>query len=301
MLADAFGRLIWPESGQICSGRRRSARSPEINHWARHCLCLIRRLFLPRHGARQPALRPQARTVEGASYEGERAVQPRMGGRRGMDGGQSRLSTLTATGSTTRPPMRHRPTISSPSILSVLDTVQLSKDILDLALRTTINPEDHPAVAEGIVEMRHALRDELEDAGLSSLVASFEPGAYNMEATVGENLLFGTATGPTLVGKAIAKNAYFRSVVGGTGLDRILFRHGLQHRRERRRTVRRPAARPSVLPAAHLHDGGRYPDLSVSPAEAARPGLRRGVRGRALGNSSGSPSSISSPAIVSVS
>ena len=68
----------------------------------------------------------------------------------------------------------------------------------------------------------------LEHENLSSLVVSFEPGTYNTEATVGENLLFGTATGPALADKALATNPYFISVLKAAGLDETLYDMGLE-------------------------------------------------------------------------
>jgi len=113
-------------------------------------------------------------------------------------------------------------------VRAVLDAVNLSQGILDLALRSAFDPALHEELAAKIVEMRLALREELKQANLDGMIASFEPGAYNIDATVGENLLFGTATGPTLKGRAIGQNAYFRSVVSHTGLDKILYDMGYE-------------------------------------------------------------------------
>ena len=63
---------------------------------------------------------------------------------------------------------------------------------------------------------------------MSGMVVPFEPGAYNREATVGENFLFGSATGKELMGKAIAANPYFISVLTKDGLDRDLYDMGLE-------------------------------------------------------------------------
>ena len=135
--------------------------------------------------------------------------------------------------------------------------------------------------------------------GLSGLVASFEPGAYNTQATIGENLLFGTATGSELTGKELAGNAYFRSVLRQDGLAETLYKMGLQIAEQCDRTVRRPARRPSVLPATGLHDGGRH---SRVPAVAAAPA--RQVRSKRLPmktapRSSSSASPISNPGTAS--
>lgn len=63
---------------------------------------------------------------------------------------------------------------------------------------------------------------------MTSLVVPFEPGAYNTEATVAENLLFGAPVGAALAGRGLASNAYFRSVLAKHGLDEALYRMGLE-------------------------------------------------------------------------
>ncbi|PRD42435.1 hypothetical protein C5748_16780 [Phyllobacterium phragmitis] len=110
---------------------------------------------------------------------------------------------------------------------NVLDAVILSQDILDLGLRSPVDPARHKKLIGRILELRSALRARLKEEGLSELVVPFEPGTYNKEATVGENLLFGVAVGPALADKALAANPYFLSVLKQAGLDRKLYEMGL--------------------------------------------------------------------------
>jgi len=110
----------------------------------------------------------------------------------------------------------------------VLDAVLLSQDILDLGLRSHIDPAAHADLVQHIVQLRQALRTRLEAEGLSGLVAFFEPGGYNPQATIGENLLFGTATGPELAGEKLAANTYFQSVLKEDKLDETLYAMGLE-------------------------------------------------------------------------
>jgi putative ABC transport system ATP-binding protein len=110
----------------------------------------------------------------------------------------------------------------------VLEAVILSRDILDLGLRSAAEPARHSQLVERVVELRAALRERLEKEGATDLVVPFEPGAYNREATVRENLLFGAATGPELADKALAANPYFASVLKELGLDEILYGMGLE-------------------------------------------------------------------------
>jgi putative ABC transport system ATP-binding protein len=114
------------------------------------------------------------------------------------------------------------------NIFEVLDTVSMTRDILDLALRSNINPEVHSDLAIKIVAMRRTLRDELTKQDLHGLVVPFEPGTYNVEATVIENLLFGNLRTPALMAGAISKNAYFRSVLEKHRLQDTLFEMGTE-------------------------------------------------------------------------
>ena len=54
------------------------------------------------------------------------------------------------------------------------------------------------------------------------------PDTYNPEATIGENLRFGTAKGPALADKALASNPYVMSVLKEVGLDETLYDMGLE-------------------------------------------------------------------------
>ncbi len=114
------------------------------------------------------------------------------------------------------------------SVLSVFDTVELSRDILDFALRSTIDVIRFPDIAERIVAMRQILREDLTKEDLDGLIVPFEPGTYNREATVIENLLFGTARTPELSPALIGRNPYFRSVLKTGGIERQLFEMGVE-------------------------------------------------------------------------
>lgn len=108
-------------------------------------------------------------------------------------------------------------------VLAALDAVLLTRDILDLALRSTMDPTQQPALAKEVVALRQALREELARQGLAELIVPFEPMAYNAEATVFENLLFGNPRKATLMPAEIGRNAYFRQMLTAQGLDEALF------------------------------------------------------------------------------
>lgn len=114
------------------------------------------------------------------------------------------------------------------SVFEILETVSMTRDILDLALRSNVDPEIHSALATKIILMRRTLRDEMTKQDLNGLVVPFEPGKYNVEATVIENLLFGNVRTAELMAGAISKNSYFRSVLEKCRLQITLFEMGVE-------------------------------------------------------------------------
>lgn len=113
-------------------------------------------------------------------------------------------------------------------VFAALDAVSLTRDILDLALRSSIVPADHGDLADRIVAMRQLLREELTRQDLNDLIVPFEPGAYNAEATVLENILFGHALRPDLSAEEIGRNPYFRGMLAEHGLDERLRNMGIE-------------------------------------------------------------------------
>lgn len=116
-----------------------------------------------------------------------------------------------------------------PAVLAVLDTVGVTRDLLDLALRSSLTPDlaETGDLADRIIAMRQALREDLVAQDLAGLIVPFEPGTYNPEATVIENLLFGTARSAALMPDAITTNAYFRATLDAQGLEDTLFDTGI--------------------------------------------------------------------------
>ena len=226
-LAEAAARILAPESGRMAlggediwdlpeslTGRRISYAASDVYLFSG---TLGDNLF---YGLKHAPLKPPVYDGDAASDHKWALTEARLAGNPEYDikGDWIDYAEAGAEG----PDKLFRP------VRAVLDAVQLSNDIFDLALRSTFDPARHPQLAEHVVEMRSALRDELEKAGLRGLVSMFEADSYNREATVGENLLFGTATGLSLKGRAIGQNPYFRSVMDRTGLGPRLFQMGYE-------------------------------------------------------------------------
>ncbi|MEM7045261.1 MAG: ABC transporter ATP-binding protein, partial [Pseudomonadota bacterium] len=100
-----------------------------------------------------------------------------------------------------------------------LAAVRLDRDVYQMGLRGTVDPESQPDVAEAILKARRAMGERLEgDPKLGRLVEVFEPNGYNTNATLAENLLFGAPIGDTFQIDHLASQTYVQEVLKGSGL-----------------------------------------------------------------------------------
>ena len=114
------------------------------------------------------------------------------------------------------------------AMLPILDAVLISNDLLELGLRSRTSPLRHPKITGEIVAVRQAFRQRLQADNLGDVVVPFMAGAYNPEATVSENLLFGAATRLELADSALASHPYFRKLLAEAGLEETFYKFGLE-------------------------------------------------------------------------
>lgn len=112
-------------------------------------------------------------------------------------------------------------------IVEILKVVELEETIFELGLRSAVDPAGHPGLAENVLRARAAMRARLGAPGMQGLVEPFDAGSYNRNATLAENLLFGTPIGKkTFDIDNLAGNEYVRRVLGETGLAEDLLKMG---------------------------------------------------------------------------
>ncbi len=111
-------------------------------------------------------------------------------------------------------------------IKKVLVTVQLEADLLNLGLRGLVDVDERADLIEQILNARRGLRARLRDEEYAGLVEQFDPEKYSKQATIGENLLFGTPETDELSYEALGDNEYIRSILAADGLDERLFEMG---------------------------------------------------------------------------
>jgi putative ABC transport system ATP-binding protein len=111
-------------------------------------------------------------------------------------------------------------------IVELLRAVDLEETIFELGLRSRAQKHTGAEVAERLLEARRHMRERLEALGIQDWVERFDPAVYNRNATLAENLLFGTPLGRVFDIDNLAGNAYVRHVLRATRLDELLMRTG---------------------------------------------------------------------------
>ncbi len=98
-------------------------------------------------------------------------------------------------------------------MIEVLRIADLDRDVYLFGLHGRLDPRCNPQAADRILEARRRFDERLASDGLADLVERFDADRYNTSASVGDNLLFGTAIDAAFAEAALAENPH---------LDRVL-------------------------------------------------------------------------------
>lgn len=106
----------------------------------------------------------------------------------------------------------------SARVSEVLERLDFADDVYGFGLRWQLDPAGEPELAARLLEARKALAERLVAEGITNLVETYDLDRFNTNATVAENLLFGTPTGPVFDYETLAANNYVRQVLDKVGL-----------------------------------------------------------------------------------
>jgi len=104
------------------------------------------------------------------------------------------------------------------AMLKMIEFVDLQKDIYNLGLRGRLDPETHPDIAARILDVRHALARKAEAEELTHLIEFFDIDTFNNNATVAENVLFGTPRDGSFDLDNLADHPFVRGLLDREGL-----------------------------------------------------------------------------------
>ncbi|MCC2611272.1 ABC transporter transmembrane domain-containing protein [Neorhizobium sp. Rsf11] len=225
--AEALGRLAWPDSGGVTIDGRDLLQLPESITGRRISYASADTFFLHGtlrdnllYGLKHSPLR-EARYEGGNAREFETyAIEARKAGNPAFDLNSDWVDYAAAGA--------QGPEDLLKIIRPVLDAVQISEDIFDLALRSTIDPDVHTTIGLHLVELRTSLRRRLAEEDLDDIVVPFDFDLYNAQATVGENLFFGTTKHPMKNSPQLATHPYLQQILGDTSLNDDLYAMGFE-------------------------------------------------------------------------
>ncbi|MBB3146243.1 putative ABC transport system ATP-binding protein [Phyllobacterium trifolii] len=226
-LAEAFARLIWPEQGRITIDGKDILELPESITGRRIAYAASDTYFF--HGTLRDNLLYGLKhaPLTKVEYDGAKAAKNKWNINEARRAGNPELDVNSdwvdyVSAGVTGPDDLFK------VVRPVLDAVLISQDILDMALRSNVDIETHADLTDRIVELRQALRKRLKKEDLDDLVVPFKLDEYNPQATVGENLLFGSMRRPMMTNRKLAAHPYFRSVLRENDLYIDLYNMGLE-------------------------------------------------------------------------
>ncbi len=112
--------------------------------------------------------------------------------------------------------------------IPALKAASFDEDVYQLGMRGTVDPAKKPDVAERVLEARRAFREKLSGGDLADLVEGWDPARYNNNATVAENLMFGTARDGIYQEDNLARDPHVLSVLDEVGLRRRFLEIGYE-------------------------------------------------------------------------
>ncbi|SNB62158.1 ABC transporter [Arboricoccus pini] len=114
-------------------------------------------------------------------------------------------------------------------VMRALDLALLSDDVYRLGLRGRVGKALSPESVERILEARRLVEERLnQDPKLRRLIERFDQDRYNDNATLAENLLFGTLRGDDFDADHLTQYPYVLETLARTGLDKELMSVGLK-------------------------------------------------------------------------
>jgi putative ABC transport system ATP-binding protein len=97
--------------------------------------------------------------------------------------------------------------------------VRFDRDVYRIGLKSSIGSAANADLAAELLSARRGMQERLDaDPALARLVERFDPERYNTNASIAENLLFGTPVGDTFDLENLADQPYVKAVLDKTGL-----------------------------------------------------------------------------------
>ncbi len=113
-------------------------------------------------------------------------------------------------------------------IIECIDIVGMASDLYAFGLQGRAGDIADHDVFDKLIEARQLIQQRLRENNLANLITPFRFDAFNAQATLAENLVFGVVASDRLAGMGLASDAYFRTILAAEALERPLTEIGLR-------------------------------------------------------------------------
>lgn len=110
----------------------------------------------------------------------------------------------------------------------ILKLARLEDDVSEFGLKSRLDPQQRPQIAERLLAARLQLRDRLQSPEYASLVETFDKSRFNDNMSVGENILMGRPLNQSFDFSALGADEYMLSVLEKTGMQKWFLKTGLK-------------------------------------------------------------------------
>lgn len=224
-LAQLLARLVWPTSGTIKIGGRDLSKLPEAVTGRRLSYVGQDAYLFPLsvqdnllYGLKHQPLKPVSYSGEAAERRAREEIESRRAGNITFDVNADWID-YDAAGARGSEDISDR-------LIEAMQLTELEDDVYRFGLGRSVDPEAWPQVTVSLLRARAALREKLENMGADDLVVRFDPAKYNPNATLAENLLFGTPTKAEYRADRLADNAMLLTALDEVDLVDDLLRMG---------------------------------------------------------------------------
>jgi len=109
--------------------------------------------------------------------------------------------------------------VSDDQQISVLASVKMDHDLLELGLKTYLDPVARSDVAQRILGIRTAVKEKFAQFAASEMIEPLDPALYNDNATIIENIVFGSARENAIADDRLVASKSFRRALSQSKLD----------------------------------------------------------------------------------
>ncbi|MGF1455847.1 MAG: ABC transporter transmembrane domain-containing protein [Alphaproteobacteria bacterium] len=113
-------------------------------------------------------------------------------------------------------------------LIEAAEIVSLREDFYEFGLRGSADPASFPGIDDRLLKARRRIAERLKAETQGKVIELFEPGKFNRNATIGENILFGTPRSRDFAPGAVAAHPYVQRVLKDVELTDDLLAMGVE-------------------------------------------------------------------------